>query len=272
MFPTTFEMNVPQDDVANGSSSDSETSAKALKMNERIHGSLEQVTEDRSIEISEEPIDIAERPIAGAEKAIEIQAMRIAIDGLAPANSRMLSNLSPSSTRNAPQTSNSVQMTPKSTMRSQTHLGLPSNDTIRKRVRGDFFDPFRHQGQRPSSAQPIALEKTLSIRTKFPVIFDPDYFYHSQSAEAAQQVDQYVHYCNIVKSLMQGGSVLMFGAMHLVWMTLFPDSPEKWWAIEFMTLWTIYAILILKAVRPQKNHYLYRILTQVLTVQFYYND
>ena len=244
-------MSTPQHDTANSFNSASNSTTVDIEMVFDANRNLEEVPEDQPTEANGmEPMTLKQRSHA--------------IDGLVPANTRI-----PSSKLIA---ALSLHTAPIHSQVTAPEIGdLPGHDTIRKRVRGDLFDPFRNSEHRPSHAPPIVLEKTLDIRTKFPVIFDPDYFYHTQSAEAAQQVDQYVHYCNIVKSLMQAGSVFFFGAQHLMWMTLFPDSPEKWWAIEFMTLWTIYAILILKAVRPQKNHYLYRILTQVLTVQFYYS-
>jgi len=130
-------------------------------------------------------------------------------------------------------------------------------------------DPKRNASLKPSKIRPMALQKTLSMQTGFPVIFDPDCFYHghlnpetSQSSDVDAAVDQYVHYCNIVKSMMQSVTVLGFGGVLLAAMSIWPNHPERWWSVSFLTLWVIYATLILNSVRSRADRGIYRILTQ----------
>ena len=124
-------------------------------------------------------------------------------------------------------------------------------------------DPLRHKKQQPSLALPLAFIKSFSMGEEFPLVFDPDYFYHKYSKDDLKDVDQYVHYRNIGKSFVLSVSVFGFGGVLIALMSIYPEHFEKWYALSFLMLWIVYAIAILWTVRDSKNRYIYRILTSV---------
>merc|ERR1711879_212835 len=87
---------------------------------------------------------------------------------------------------------------------------------------------YRYRGKTPSTMEPLAFLRSISGGFEFPLTFEPDDLYF-KSKEDDVAVDRFVHWCNVLKSLMMAGSVLSFGAILLILMALYPDDFEKWY-------------------------------------------
>ena len=130
-------------------------------------------------------------------------------------------------------------------------------------------DPLRNRKASPSTVMPMAFMKSLTmVGEEFPLVFEPEYFYRKYSKNDKKDVDQYVHYRNIIKSIVLSTSVFGFGGVLVALIAI--DSAaehfEKWYALSFLTLWIVYAVAILWTVRDSENRYIYRILTSVYSL------
>merc|ERR1711879_788171 len=60
---------------------------------------------------------------------------------------------------------------------------------------------YRYRGKTPSTMEPLAFLRSISGGIEFPLTFEPDDLYF-KSKEDDVAVDRFVHWCNVLKSLM----------------------------------------------------------------------